>query len=703
MKEHASNKSSECCGSGPALAPVAHCECGCGCGGSGCGLCRNQGFVRPRFFPGQLLTDDDLQLLDAYVVGKNRLHNRTLFGEGVVCGLQVTCHPCGGSTITVSAGHALDCCGNDILVACPQTLDINAMIRDLRISQLGYDCGDPCLEPKRLRCPPADDDSSSEQSNGEPAQQFDRAKEKETSNASPWTPKPGTPREYCLYLHYCEEQTDPVSPYAHGEPCAPAVCEPTRVREGFRFELRCRQPDQPVDDMWTRMAKCFGDLAFARKLLDQAHSQEVGVHKARKHRALRRPIGDTKSVAAIKRGLQASNQAIEGLRQSPAREFRVDEALQEIPLAVSRLQSLETLSEEEISDPGIRSVVNLADAVAENMAYVSEAVAAKLGSASQVPGLVEDPQFAAEVAEDAAPRSRDRWRAISKAALECTTREQARRLAWLRSSLLDLVERSPHLTDCALRRDLNSLPASFDGLAEHSNEAARDSFEQVQLALASAVYRYYLDCICAAMNPPCRPCQDPGVLIACLEVQDCEVTKICNTERTFVLNGMSMRHWIPLLRELGDALETVCCELPGCVGESDLSSDDSMHGLIGAAIETAEKLVDSVAGKALAGSTRLTRNRPDVALVCDLVKRVGDGALIRFRGIAEAPLPERVDRQIARTVNEKFQDVGFDAERFSTLELDQVYIFETLANMKVEEWKVLRDLVASFDALAREE
>src|SRR5690349_21018508 len=54
------------------------------CGGLEC-LCR------PRFFAGQLLTDEDLTRLDHYIQAKNRLHNRFLHGWGVACGLEVVC------------------------------------------------------------------------------------------------------------------------------------------------------------------------------------------------------------------------------------------------------------------------------------------------------------------------------------------------------------------------------------------------------------------------------------------------------------------------------------------------------------------------------------------------------------------------------------------------------------------------------------
>ena len=102
-----------------------------------------QTFVRPNFFAGQLLTEDDLQALTGYVTGKDRLHNRLLFGPGVVCGLDVACDPCGGGTVTVRPGYALDCCGNDIVVGCPERVDVNALVHDLRVRSLGADCGDP--------------------------------------------------------------------------------------------------------------------------------------------------------------------------------------------------------------------------------------------------------------------------------------------------------------------------------------------------------------------------------------------------------------------------------------------------------------------------------------------------------------------------------------------------------------------------------
>jgi hypothetical protein len=92
------------------------------CGGLEC-LCR------PRFFAGQLLSEEDLRALDHYVIEKNKLHNRYLHGWGVVCGLEVLCHECKG-WVTIKQGYALDPCGNDIIVCKDYPFDLCAKIKE---------------------------------------------------------------------------------------------------------------------------------------------------------------------------------------------------------------------------------------------------------------------------------------------------------------------------------------------------------------------------------------------------------------------------------------------------------------------------------------------------------------------------------------------------------------------------------------------
>jgi hypothetical protein len=90
------------------------------CGGLEC-LCR------PRFFAGQLLSEQDLNRFENYILAKNRLHNRYLVGWGVVCGLEVRCNPC-GDVVTVTPGYALSPCGDDIIVCKTDTVDVCSLI-----------------------------------------------------------------------------------------------------------------------------------------------------------------------------------------------------------------------------------------------------------------------------------------------------------------------------------------------------------------------------------------------------------------------------------------------------------------------------------------------------------------------------------------------------------------------------------------------
>jgi hypothetical protein len=117
------------------------------CGGLEC-LCR------PRFFAGQLLTEEDLNRLDYYIVAKNRLHNRHLFGTGVVCGLEVvcsTCNPAGNSAVIVRPGYALSPCGNDIVVCRDEVVDICDLINRCRPRR------DDCVEPGHSGPAPSDE------------------------------------------------------------------------------------------------------------------------------------------------------------------------------------------------------------------------------------------------------------------------------------------------------------------------------------------------------------------------------------------------------------------------------------------------------------------------------------------------------------------------------------------------------------------
>ena len=111
------------------------------CGGLEC-LCR------PRFFPGQLLTDEDLNRLERYVVEKNRLHNRYLVGWGVVCGLEVVCDACDSDRVVVRTGYALSPCGDDIIVCKDASVNVCELITRCKPRD---EC-DPYAQPRPRDC-----------------------------------------------------------------------------------------------------------------------------------------------------------------------------------------------------------------------------------------------------------------------------------------------------------------------------------------------------------------------------------------------------------------------------------------------------------------------------------------------------------------------------------------------------------------------
>lgn len=372
--------------------------CGCAACGTGSGTCAETSFKRPRFFAGQLLTEDDLQAMMDYVVGKNRLHNRYLFGEGVVCGLSVTCHPCGGGQVVVAPGFALDCCGNDLVLPCAETLDTAALLRDLRKRQLaGYDCGDPC-------------------------------------------DKEGDRRKYGLYLTYKETPADPVAPYASGDPCGQQGCEPTRIQEGYGFELRCDCIPERQAGLYARIFACIGDVKIATS-------------------------------------------------------------------AILRAERLYTLAME-----------------------------IKRGAGNPFNGTIAGPS-PAEVRE---------MRGVA---------------VGLKGWLLNRLEQSNSRTRCDLYQRVKAvhLDAGEDDAFAEGGAKAREEADR-WLDLVRVLLEYFIDCACLALNPPCSPCDDTAVLLACVELDGCDVVDVCNMSRTFVLSPAAMRYWLPV-NLIGDALKTLCCNL----------------------------------------------------------------------------------------------------------------------------------------------
>lgn len=519
---------------------------GCGCGGGGCGcdqyatgICADGALARPRFFAGQLLTQEDLQLIVDYAVGKNRLHNRFLFGEGVVCGLSVTCPPCGGASVVVAPGYALDCCGNDIYVPCPTEVDVNALVRDLRARQLGgWDCGDPCA---RKTC---DDDR----------QDLD-AKRGEEREPAPLT------YHYCLYIRYQESQVAPVAPYASDAPCGAVACEPSRICEGYAFELRCEGERAAPADILDRIKACIGDLVEAA-----AQAQRAQVHSARAVELKRasavlladRPVAleeaDIAAMQAAVDRLNAANLAAEGARPDEATLRRHLADFELLSVGLARAGAPEGREPGEVAQAARQAL----EATSEPLARLAPDLLADPVARAAAVDLVALARRNLLTAEGAAPNPAElrmlrAGAAISTGQIERMQLDLARLKAFIQERLL----RSQTTTSCDLLDRLRRVRIGEDAALDPAT--VRGTAEAAE-ALALILLEMFRDCICLALNPPCTPCEDPALLLACLTIRDCEVIDICNMGRRFVLSPAALRYWLPPVTQLGRLFEKFCCE-----------------------------------------------------------------------------------------------------------------------------------------------
>lgn len=101
-----------------------------------CPECEARAFTRNNYFTGKLLVERDFTDEQRYYREKMRMHHQRLHGAGVVCGLRVRSHEredCRTRYLVLEPGSAIDCCGHDILVAEPETIDLETFpaIREL--------------------------------------------------------------------------------------------------------------------------------------------------------------------------------------------------------------------------------------------------------------------------------------------------------------------------------------------------------------------------------------------------------------------------------------------------------------------------------------------------------------------------------------------------------------------------------------------
>ena len=236
------------------------------CGGLEC-LCR------PRFFAGQLLTEDDLNRLERYIIDKNKLHNRYLHGWGVVCGLEVMCNPCKGF-VTVKSGYALGPCGDDIVVCRDADVNVCELIQQCRQHQ--WDC-----EPAWPRPDPICGDQD------EPWILYVCYDEKPSRGI---TPLHGDRAAACCPKCSCGGSsscgcggtsisgqdrnvmtTSEQQAYRRTSLKTPPQCEPTVQCEGYKFQLRKASPTATKGDLGelvNGLQECLKDFTQPQTAID---------------------------------------------------------------------------------------------------------------------------------------------------------------------------------------------------------------------------------------------------------------------------------------------------------------------------------------------------------------------------------------------------------------------------------------------------
>ncbi|WP_410636484.1 hypothetical protein [Amycolatopsis sp. cmx-4-83] len=498
--------------------------CGCGCGGA---PAFPAAFVRPRFFSGQLLTEDDLTLLTDYVAGKDRLHNRMLSGPGVVCGLEVTCGSCTGGTVLVHPGHALDCCGNDIVLSCKEKVDVQALVRELRVSSPGVGCGDPC-----------DDDQ----------------------------------RHFGLFVRYEESMTGAVTPFATEEPCPSPGCVPSRVEEGFRFVVKCDTTDDHRYNPATKLLAQIGDkdacehirLLSARlgRYLDPMavaggsstrpiRFDDADLVRYRDNLALLQAAGDTPQPPEARQ----QTEYVRALAASVARYDTYDEAGQ---------QELRTQHEELGSIDTAREVLGAACArlaetdpreVWPELAHRQIALALLAEVKNRVVTLDPDAPIELRLLAQGTPLDN---------VLEAEFRAD---LVRIREWLLGRLDRVAGVADCKLHDEVRTvaipqpLPIPEPDRMQRLTVADLGLLTDAAGKLTTYVLRFVTDAACSTLNPPCADCADNDVLLAHLELDGCDVVRVCSATREQVLpGGSAYGEWLPKLYQLRHFAEQICCQ-----------------------------------------------------------------------------------------------------------------------------------------------
>lgn len=226
----------------------AGCGCGCTPGDEACTL---ECLVRPRFFCGQLLFDDDLAAMVQWAAGRLGLQ-RYRDGWGVACGLDVRRDPQRPLRVIVGPGYAVSCCGDDIVVCDETALDLSGALG-----------GDPCATPVPVPPPTTAGPTS-------PAAAVAQMRRELTSTPAATTAAEQPGREVDIVVRFAEREAEPRASLRHSDCVQAPDCEPARIRETFELAWIPAEedPGKAASDAWCQgYAKC---LDVLRLFLAQA-------------------------------------------------------------------------------------------------------------------------------------------------------------------------------------------------------------------------------------------------------------------------------------------------------------------------------------------------------------------------------------------------------------------------------------------------
>ena len=498
---------------------------GCGCGGGCGGGCAGgasatstpagaSAFVRPRFFGGMLLTEDDLQAATDYVVGKRRLTNRYVLGTGR--GVRARCR-----RATPVSGDRWSSDRATRSTAAATTWWWTARPRSMS-SRWCASCGSA---PAWTAVSPAP-----------------------TGPATTTCSTSSTPRQ----------PTEPVAPYADDN-CAVGDCEFSRVQEGYRFELSCDPPpDEPTLIDIVRECVNVEDEQVKEDAAAMAGVVRLGLSQERDTVGGGGARADVRPRDRPDQGRAGQDRARQGRQRRRRRSRRPSTSCAERPRRW----------------PMTRPIVRAGRASAGCPARVATCSAP--GPARSRSGCAAPPRWR-RCRRTSGGRRSGCWRSPSRrpgspssassrrrapppaaavappasapvAAGETPEEVYVRDAARLKTRVLRGLEDSGR-SGCREYREISAL--KFKTLDQRSPYEVR--------VLGRTFLSVLVNCVCGAANPRCPTCTDARVPLARVRVEGCDVVSICDLERRWVHSPRALAYWFPIVEELRQLLEGRCC------------------------------------------------------------------------------------------------------------------------------------------------